>query len=240
MVNTDTFEWVGLPSKGQCYPKTSPLRKGKVAVAYLTAMDENIMVSEKLIELGNVCLKLLEKKIVDKDIDVSELCSGDKEAIVLWLRKTGYGNMYKKPNSEITIDLDEVRYKDFYCVTDNNGNFTYYTANGDTVTYRLLPFRQEEELIANTIEKVQNMENEDGSLEDVYMSITISVLLEIIVSINGKTDKEYIYQWLSESDYDSLRKFQRYITYNSPGLDMETTQGISFDDTIFYGIRITN
>ena len=96
MVNTDTFEWVGLPSKGQCYPKTSPLRKGKVAVAYLTAMDENIMVSEKLIELGNVCLKLLEKKIVDKDIDVSELCSGDKEAIVLWLRKTGYGNMYKK------------------------------------------------------------------------------------------------------------------------------------------------
>ena len=32
--------------------------------------------------------------------------------------------MYKKSNSEITIDLDEVRYKDFYCVTDNNGNFS--------------------------------------------------------------------------------------------------------------------
>lgn len=39
------YEWVELPSKGQCYPINSPLREGKVKVSYLTAMDENIIVS---------------------------------------------------------------------------------------------------------------------------------------------------------------------------------------------------
>ena len=33
------YEWVELPSKGQCYPANSPLREGKVKVSYLTAMD---------------------------------------------------------------------------------------------------------------------------------------------------------------------------------------------------------
>lgn len=38
------YEWIELPSKGECYPH----KKNKVPVAYLTAMDENIIVSEKL------------------------------------------------------------------------------------------------------------------------------------------------------------------------------------------------
>ena len=33
------YEWVELPSKGQCYPTNSPLKGGKVKVSYLTAMD---------------------------------------------------------------------------------------------------------------------------------------------------------------------------------------------------------
>lgn len=49
------YEWVELPSKGQCYPINSPLREGKVKVSYLTAMDENIIVSEKHIKDRKIC-----------------------------------------------------------------------------------------------------------------------------------------------------------------------------------------
>ena len=71
------YEWVELPSKGQCYPINSPLREGKVKVSYLTAMDENIIVSEKYIKEEKVCDTLLNNKI--SDINPSELCAGDKE-----------------------------------------------------------------------------------------------------------------------------------------------------------------
>ena len=53
MKNIQTnYESVELPSKGLCYPINSPLRRGKVKVAYLTAKDENMFVSEKHIKEG--------------------------------------------------------------------------------------------------------------------------------------------------------------------------------------------
>ena len=93
------YELVELPSKGQCYPINSPLRKGKVKVKYLTAMDENILVSEKHIKEERICDVLLKNKVID--VNANELCAGDKEAIILWLRKTGYGNLYKKSSQYI-------------------------------------------------------------------------------------------------------------------------------------------
>ena len=43
-LDENQYEWVELPSRGECYPH----KKSKVPVAYMTAMDENIIVSEKL------------------------------------------------------------------------------------------------------------------------------------------------------------------------------------------------
>ena len=105
------YEWVELPSKGECYPH----KKGKVPVAYLTAADENIIVSKELRSKRKVSDTLLERKILDKSFRVKEFCIGDRDAILLWLRKTGYGNEYKVievgedgKNKETVIDLDKV------------------------------------------------------------------------------------------------------------------------------------
>ena len=87
-------EWVELPSKGQCYPINSPLRRGKVKVSYLTAKDENIINDPKMYKDGKLIDTILQRKIVDKDIDVHSLCRGDRDAIILWLRRTGYGNEF--------------------------------------------------------------------------------------------------------------------------------------------------
>lgn len=226
------YEWVELPSKGQCYPINSPLREGKVKVSYLTAMDENVFVSERHIKEEKVCETLLQNKVIGVDTD--ELCAGDKEAVVLWFRKTGYGNLYENPSNDNIVDLDKVEYKEFKLVSDNNGNFTYHLSNGGLLKFCYLPYKEEKELIRNTVNTLKSVEDsEDTSYIDVYREITIPLLCEMIVSVNGVVDVE---NWLLELDFDTLRQIQRYITRNSPGLKLETTDGIVFDDSVFYDI----
>ena len=82
------YEWVELPSKGQCYPVNSPLREGKVKVEYLTAMDENIINNPYMYKGGKLIDTILERKVVDKNINIHSLCRGDRDAIVLLLRRT--------------------------------------------------------------------------------------------------------------------------------------------------------
>ena len=226
------YEWVELPSKGQCYPINSPLRGGKVKVSYLTAMDENIIVSERHIREEKVCETLLKNKVIG--VDTNELCAGDKESIVLWLRKTGYGNMLKNISNDNIINLDKVEYKEFKMISDNYGNFNYYLPNGCKLTFRYLSYKVEEQLIRHTIDTLKSIEDsEDDSYIDVYKRVTIPLLLGMIIIVDGIEDIE---GWLSDLDFDTLRTVQRYITRNSPGLQLDTTDGIVFDDSIFYDI----
>lgn len=226
------YEWVELPSKGQCYPINSPLREGKVKVSYLTAMDENIIVSERHIKEEKVCETLLKSKVVGVDAD--ELCAGDKEAVVLWLRKTGYGNLYENPSNDKIVDLDKVEHKGFKLVPDNYGNFTYHLPKGGQLTFRYLPYKEEERLIKHMVETLKSVEeSEDVSYMDIYRKVAIPLLFGMIVFVEGIEDVE---SWLYALDFDTLKTIQRYITRNSPGLKLETTDGIVFDDSIFYDI----
>ena len=234
MVNTDTFEWVELPSKGQCYPKTSPLRSGKVAVEYLTAKDENILVSERYIKEEKLCDFLLKNKTVDKNIDLSELCSGDKEALILWFRKTGYGNIYKIPSTENTIVLGNVEYKDFKMLSDDKGHFNYYLPNDRKVLFHYLSYKEEEKLIKETFNTLKDISDTDSSYIETYRKLTTPILSGMIISVDGAKD---IKKWLSNMEFGTLRQIQRYITKNSPGLKLQTTQGVVFDDSIFYDIN---
>ena len=231
------YEWVELPSKGECYPISSPLRHGKVKVAYLKAMDENVIVSEKHIREKIICDTLLKRKVLNAGTDISLLCSGDKEAIVLWLLNTGYGNLYQMPSNSETIDLNMIKYKDFKLVSDDRGYFSYRLQDGRRITFRYLPYKEEERLIQSSIETLRTTEYTDDSYMDAYRTITIPLLLGMIVSVEGIEDIE---EWLSDLDFEALRQIQRYITSNAAGLDMETTKGLIFDDSIFYNINMAN
>ena len=47
-------EIVYLPSKGIIYPKTSPLREGKIEMRYMTAYDEDILTNQSYLQDGSV------------------------------------------------------------------------------------------------------------------------------------------------------------------------------------------
>ena len=125
----EAFDTIPLPSKGECYSN----KLSKVPVAYLTAYDENIIVSPNLYRDGTFIDYLLKTKILNPAIDPDELLPGDRDAIILWLRATGYGNEFpvsvtdNETGREFNsiIDLSKINFKEFTLKGDENGWFTY-------------------------------------------------------------------------------------------------------------------
>ena len=90
---------VQLPSQGIFYKN----KKKSIKVGYLTASDENILMGGA----NDLTMTLLRAKIYEPDIKVEELLEGDVEAILIFLRNTGFG-------PEITLNVtDPVTKKPF-------------------------------------------------------------------------------------------------------------------------------
>ena len=138
-----SYDIIPLPSKGECYRN----KQGRIAVSYLTAMDENIIVSPNLYRDNMVLDIILKEKIRDPEIDPDELLDGDRDAIILFLRSSAYGNMYSvtttdpvtKEKFDTQIDLSKIKYKDFTLTGDENGYFDYeLPISKDNIKFRFL------------------------------------------------------------------------------------------------------
>ena len=145
------YDVIQLPSNGQCYRS----KMDRLPVAYLTAYDENIIMSPNLYKDGLVIDFLLKNKIMNKEINVDDLVSGDIDAIVLFLRATSYGPDFPivvaDPETgeqiETTVDLTTLKPKEFTLVGDENGWFDFVTPiKKDTIKFRYLTRKQEKQL----------------------------------------------------------------------------------------------
>jgi hypothetical protein len=82
-------DMVKLPSGGHTYrPKKESLKVG-----YLTAMDENILMSQNTPKDGLI-MTLLKNKIYEPGFDVGQLLEVDVQAILIFLRNTAFGPEY--------------------------------------------------------------------------------------------------------------------------------------------------
>jgi hypothetical protein len=102
-------EVISLPSKGLCYPETSPLSKGEITIKLMTAKEEDILTSSNLIRKGIVLDKLLESIIVDSSVNINDLLIGDKNAIFVASRILAYGPEYdvviNDPIENVPVDV---------------------------------------------------------------------------------------------------------------------------------------
>jgi len=145
------YDIIQLPSNGQCYRN----KIDRVPVAFLTAYDENIITSPNLYKDGLVIDYLLKSKVVNSEINVEDLVSGDADAIILYLRATSYGPDFpivvSDPDTgeqiDTTIDLTKLKPRDFKLVGDENGHFEYTTPIlKDKIKFRYLTRKQERQL----------------------------------------------------------------------------------------------
>jgi hypothetical protein len=89
-------EFVELPSRGLFYPEEHPLHgQEHIEIRFMTAKDEDILTSKSLLKKGVAIDRFLQNIIVDNKIKVADLLIGDKNALVVASRITGYGSDYK-------------------------------------------------------------------------------------------------------------------------------------------------
>ena len=124
----DVFGWevpveqVPLPSGGVVYnPDGFLFNRETVQIKSMTAREEDILSSQAYIKEGTTIKMLVNSCLIDKNIEVNDLLLGDRNALMVAIRITGYGTDYKVkhrcPNcgtvNSIVVDLSGLPIKRF-------------------------------------------------------------------------------------------------------------------------------
>jgi hypothetical protein len=204
---------VPLPSQGIFYKN----KKKSIKVGYLTAADENILMAG-----GNdLTINLLRAKIYEPDIRVEDLIEGDVEAILIFLRNTGFG-------PEIIVNLtDPATKKEFKSSVmldqlsiingqqpGEDGTFIITLPNTKS-TIKIKPLTYGEIL---SISKMA----ETYPQGRVVPRVTWRMEKEII-EIDGSTDKSVIAKFIESMPIADSKFIRKFMNLNEPRLDMNKT-----------------
>ena len=215
----ESFDVIPIPSKGECYKH----KTGKVSVAYLTAYDENMIVSPNLYRDNLILDYLLKEKIINKNIDPYDLIEGDRDAIILFLRATGYGAEYPITATdnetgiefETVVDLSKLKFKEFTLKGDENGWFDYtLPSSKHEIKFKFLTHRDLMNL--DKINEIENNRLKKGKLNefvevmDMYLDQEKSMDKAQIVKI--KQAIRTIENWEDEMDGDVEVKYTNDVT----------------------------
>jgi hypothetical protein len=212
------YDLIPLPSEGKIYP----YKKSSIKVAYLTAADENILTSPNLLASGKFLEVLFERKIIDEVYDLKNIHVGDRNAIMIWLRATGYGPKYPiilidpKTGEEFEheVDLqDDLNYKKLGAEPDKEGLFDFtLPLSNMPIKFKLLTVGEVEE-----IEEMIEREKQEGL--EVSNSV-IYTLQKQIVECNGSRDFNYINDIIKKMRMADSKAFKKYIEKIESGVDL--------------------
>jgi hypothetical protein len=198
-------EFVDLPSKGRFYPETHPLHNvDSIEIKQMTAKEEDILTSRTLLKKGIALDRVIHSLILDKKVDPDSLLIGDRNAIIIATRVSGYGNEYTtsvgcpgcSTTQEFSFDLNEASIYEgenigTLDITDNgDGTFTTLLPKTElNVTVRLLTGRDEKNLIQAT--------ESDRKRKRPERAVTHQ-LQSMLVSVNGEDGAEML-QYFAEN-----------------------------------------
>jgi hypothetical protein len=212
----------------------------------MTAKEEDLLTSEALIKKGVALDRVLDSLIVDKKIKASQLLIGDKNAVLVAARITGFGSTYKvnimcpacTTSQECEVDLGEIENK----TLSDSGSGPTQLANGNyemvfpqyadlTVEVRLLKGRDEHDIMQKR-EKRRKLKLPDTNITDQ--------LETIIVRINEVTDpallKKFVQQCPTRISREIRSKYEEIV----PDIDLSFTYNCeSCDHTGKVGLPLT-
>lgn len=230
------YDFVNLPSKGLCYKN----RLDKVKVAYLTAYDENMILSPSLYKDGTFLEYLLEAKILD-DVNVQDMLPGDRDAIVLWLRANGYGNAYPliitdpktKTDFEVDYDLSQIKFKEFKLEPDDSGYFDFtLPVSKDVVKFKFLTI--------SDLKFLNKLKNKESQRLTIFTLRNIINQLDELIVDNEHIDTEISVKIsnLSEKIHDDI--IQKYDEKNDVTFTHELTDRLVLHTVAINGIKDRN
>jgi len=216
-VPTETIE---LPSKGVFYANG----KKTVTIKYLTAEEDDILYSPDLIKSGRVLDVLLDRAVKDPDLRPENMLSGDRNYILVQVRKTGLGSDYvpgevQCPSCgqvhEPTIDLGKIESKPLEIMPDEDGEYTVeLPIMKMSIKFRLLTGHDEKRL-----SKLAESKGKKSGGIKVNKLITEKYVMQIM-EVNGQRDKLYIKKFIAAMPMRDSMFFREYVRRIEPGLDL--------------------
>ena len=218
-------DFVMLPSKGRIYPPDSPLYNlEEIEVRHLTAADEDILTSRALLRSGKAIDTMLASVIMNKSINVNDFISGDKNAILTFLRITGYGAEYdveiECPGCNDTIkhefDLSKLtmRFLDVEPMGPGQNRFDFVLPSGVRIEFKLLNSAEDQQ-ITDIQEKLKRATN-----SPLEKNITTKYKHQI-VSVEDKDDQTYINNFVDTMNLRDSRAFRTYLEEVEPDVNMK-------------------
>ena len=214
------FDVLPLPSRGKTYKNKSETIK----VSFLNASDENTLTNPNLLKSGKFLDVLFGRKILDPSLKYEDLLVGDRNAIMVWLRATGFGNMYPiqvmDPETyeefSVEIDLDELNTIKLELDPDENGYFDFELPLAKkNIKFRFLT-------VGDTIDIEDHAEKLKKASENEFDLPTFT-LLKQVVAVDGNDDKEFVKSFVKRMRMLDTRSLKKYMNENVCGIDLSLT-----------------
>ena len=224
---------VQLPSQGKFYKS----KKKSVKVGFLTAADENIIMSSTS---DDIIMTLLRNKVYEPDLRPDEMLNGDIEAILIFLRNTSFGPEYKlnvldpQTNKRFSTEimLDEIDFKKTEVSPSENGTFDITLPKSNVnVSIKPLTWREVRE-----IEKLA----ESYPVGRVAPKVSWT-LQKQIVSVQGDSDQGTINRFVEGLPIMDSKFIRNFLNENEPQLDLRknvfTPSGEKVEVNITFGVE---
>ncbi len=216
-------EFVELPSQGKFYPQGHPLHgQDSIEIRQMTAKEEDMLTSRTLLKKGVALDRVIANLIVNKGIDPDSLLVGDRNAIIIATRVSGYGNIYETKvacpacgtTQEYSFDLNRANIydgedaRDLGVKVNDDGTFNVsLPRTGVDVQFRLLNGRDEKTFLSG-------MQNDRKTKAEKNITRQIAA---IVVSLNGDNSmqaKQYFIDNVPSIDSRHLRLAYRLAAPN--------------------------
>ena len=214
-------EFVELPSKGLFYPEGHPLyNQTVIEIKHMTAKEEDILTSEALLKNELAIDRLLESVIINREIKVGDLLLGDKNAILIATRVTGFGPFYDVTapcpscgeKSDYTFDLNELKPQDNELPegvqVEGHGVFSFELPVSKVRIYVRLLTSRDEKRIASLI-------GGNGSASPIT-----GLLKSIVVQANEHTDPKLLNKFIESMPLPDVKHLRNTYDVIKPDLDL--------------------
>lgn len=219
---------VPLPSQGKIYPVDSPLFQVEgVEIRSMTARDEDILSSRALLKSGKALSSLIQACVVNKAIDTEEMVAGDRNALLVAIRITGYGQEYKVEvqcqNDECgqkfnhTFDLSKLEIKRLgqEPVAPGRNEFVYeLPVSKKKVHFKLLTGKDERDMtvMQERLRKALGVQGQDTP-------VTGRLFFQVL-QVGEEKDRNKIQKIINTLPAQDSRKLRKHIDDIAPGIKM--------------------
>jgi len=222
-------ELVDLPSKGRFYPEGSPLKdKQTLEIRFMSAKSEDILTSKSLLRKGTAIDRMLQSLIVE-NVKVDDLLIGDKNALVVAARISGYGSEYKtkvncpfcEAKFEKTFDLTQIKTKQVEESLPENTKNLFDEFGHFEITLPKSKLTVKCRLLNGKDEKYLSQLVEGKRKQNLPESLLTDQLKLMIVSVGSETNRAQISKIIDQLPALDARYLRREYQEAVPNIDMQ-------------------